>query len=249
MKRLALGLFVLGLTVGPASVVTAGDNENAGISLHITDAGAKATPNCDGESPSFFDSAGRPAGGRAINDRTNDCGSGQTGSFDVWVLVCNGSDSVGVAGVEFGIEYDSALESGVDVEGWSLCGDLEFRSGPFPESGGGNVITWEPTFNCQVTNSEERHGVEVPRSVIAVAGAFRVSVFGGDQMAIVPRQSSGQLKVADCSAREDDLTNAVKSRAGIAAFCRGRSYNYCRRGVLAGTVETTWGAVKALYGG
>ena len=25
---------------------------------------------------------------------------GQTGEFDVWVLVCNGSDSVGVAGVE-----------------------------------------------------------------------------------------------------------------------------------------------------
>ena len=245
MKRALLALLVGCLTLGLASVVMAGENADAGVSLHITDLGIKASPQCVTEAPNFY-----PAGGAAIDTKAHACGGQKkgSGSWDVWVVVCNGSDSVGVAGVEFGIEYDIATGSGIDVDVWKACGDLEFTSGGFPQ-GGGNIVTWEPTFNCQMDNTEEdEFGNEVRKSVIAVAGVFRVNLMGADQMEIVPRQNSGKLKVADCSAREDDLTNAVTPRNGRAAFCAGRRYNFCQYGAaLAGTQETTWGNIKTLY--
>jgi hypothetical protein len=234
--------------MGLASVVMAGENADAGISLHITDRGLLPFPVCIAGSPTFLDDEGRPKGGKAIVSKVTDCGGNNgIGSWDVWVVVCNGSDSVGVAGVAFGIEYDLSTGSGIDVLGWTSCGDLEFTSGGFPQ-GGGNVVTWEPTFNCQLQNREEdNQGNEVRNSVIAVAGAFRVFLLGGDQMEIVPHQNDGRLKVLDCVAREDDLTDAAKNRGGQAAFCTGRQYNFCRRGAMAGTQETTWGNIKTLY--
>jgi hypothetical protein len=252
MKRALLGLFVGCMTLGLASVAFAGANADAGVSLHITNPPAKLTL-CS-EPPSFGGS-----GGKKIDTKGLPCFQGQTGEFDVWVLVCNGSDSVGVAGVEFGLEYDGATGSGVDVRRWTLCADLDFDSGNFPASGGGNAVTWISPENCQDTNAELHGGgkddegnqggkLEVPNSVIAIAGVLRVNVWGSDVMEVIPRPVSGKLTVANCSAAEDDLTDAIVPRGGIAAFCSNfNGYNFCAKGALPAEQTTTWGNIKTLY--
>jgi hypothetical protein len=252
MKRALLGLLVGCSTLVLASVAFAGANADAGISLHITNPPVKATL-CDLNAPSF---GGR--GGKNIDTNAKPCFQGQTGDFDVWVLVCNASDSVGIAGVEFGLEYDGATGSGVDVLDWAACGDLEFTSGSFPASGGGNAVTWLQS-NCQFTNTEfhgtgknddgENNGKQVvPNSVIAVAGVLRVTVFGSDVMEIIPRPVSGTLKVANCAAVEENLTNAVVPRGGSAGFCSDfNGYNFCQKGALPAGQTTTWGNIKTLY--
>ena len=64
MKRALLGLFVACTTLGLASVALAGENANAGISLHITKPTAKAT-QCTSftfhqNASDPFDSKGQP---------------------------------------------------------------------------------------------------------------------------------------------------------------------------------------------
>src|SRR5262245_57702970 len=234
MKRALLGLLVACTTLGLASVALAGENANAGISLHITKPTSKATKcssfTFQGQALDPFDTKGQP------------CSNG-SGSFDVWIVICNGSDSVGLAGAEFGIEYDGASGSGVDITGWRACSDLEFPQDDWPQSGSGNLVTWA---DCQLTNLVTTGGSS-GNTAFAVAGVFSVAVFGQDQMEITPRPVSGSLKVADCNAVEDDITGAVVSRGGIATFCTNRQgYNYCKGKALPGETKT-WGQIKTLY--
>ncbi len=166
----------------------------------------------------------------AIVEKTVESVLSQTVLPKKWVVVCNGSDVEGVAGVEYGIAYDGATGSGVDVISWTLCADLDFPSGGYPASGGGNIATWVWSLNCQNTNAQTV-GIPPPLgSVIAIVGALRVSLLGQDVMEIIPRPASGTLKIANCNAAADDLTNAIPSRGGIAAFCSNlnKRYNFCK---------------------
>ena len=234
MKRALLGLLVACTTLGLASVALAGENANAGISLHVTKPTAKAT-QCS--SFSFQQNATDP-----FDERGLPCNGGQ-GTFDVWIVVCNGSDSVGLAGAEFGIEYDGASGSGVDVTGWQACSDLEFPQDDWPASGSGNLVTWA---TCQTTNLVTT-GNPTGKTAYAVCGVFQVAVFGQDQMTITPRPVSGYMKVADCSAVEDDITADAAARGGVATFCTNRQgYNWCKGKKLPGE-EATWGKLKTLY--
>jgi len=231
MKRALLGLLVACTTLGLASVALAGENANAAISLHVTKPTTKAAQcgsfayRTDQTNP--FDVKGQP------------CPHG-LGAFDVWVVVCNGSDSVGIAGAEYGIAYDGALGSGADVESWRSCSDLEFPSDDWPASGSGNLQTYA---DCQVTDLYPT----LTKAAFAVLGVLHVTAYGQDKLEITPRPVTGYLKVADCQAIEDDLTSAAVSRKGAATFCSNRQgYNFCKYGVLAGG-QTTWGNLKNLY--
>jgi hypothetical protein len=233
MKRALLGLLVACTTLGLASVALAGENANAGISLHITKPTSKIV-----QCPAFaaFDNASDP-----FDTKGQPCSNGN-GSFDVWVVICNGSDSVGLAGAEFGIEYDGASGSGVDIEAWKTCADLEFPQDDWPASGSGNLVTWA---ECQMTNLVQNP--PLAGTAYAVAGVFTVSVYGQDQMEVTTRPVSGRMKVADCLAVEDDITDALVSRGGIATFCTNRQgYNYCKGKKLDGG-PTTWGTLKNMY--
>jgi hypothetical protein len=233
MKRALLGLLVACTTLGLASVALAGENANAGISLHLTKPTAKAT-QCSSftfqqNATDPFDSKGQP------------CSNG-TAVFDCWIVVCNGSDSVGIAGAEFGIEYDGALGSGVDISSWRSCADLEFPQDDWPQSGSGNLVTWA---TCQMSNLVQNP--PQAKTAYAVCGVLSVTVFGQDQLAITPRPVSERLKVADCNAVEDDITDALVARGGIATFCTNRNgYNYCK-GKKLGETDATWGKIKTLY--
>ena len=255
MKRALLGLLIVCLTMGLASVAFAGENAIAGISLHVTEPTAKAA-NCNNQ-PDF------PDGPDSINPRGWPCfdfvddpnSSGKTKvefvDFNIWLLVCNGSDSVGVAGLEVGLNYDGALGSGVDINSWQLCADLEFTSGSWPAQGSGTVITWEPSFNCQSTSSVP--DTVFNHMVIAVAGVFNITAYGADFIDLIPRPVSGAAKIADCRAVEDDIT-ANKFQLGRAGFCRNSGKSWCEYltpgpdGTFLDDAEsTTWGKVKSMY--
>ena len=232
MKRALLGVVFACTTLGFASVALAGENANAAISLHITKPTSKAV-QC-----SSFSYRNDPTGPFDLKGTL--CTHG-VANFDVWVVVCNGSDSVGLAGAEFGIEYDGATGSGVDITSWRSCADLEFPQDDWPQSGSGNLVTWA---DCQLTDLFQN----LPKTAFCVAGVFEVTSYGGDQLSITPRPVSGRLKVADCNAVEDDITDAVVSRMGIVTFCSNRhGYNYCSKSTLSGG-PTTWGNLKNLYG-
>jgi hypothetical protein len=240
MKRALLGLLVVGCTIGLASVAFAGENAIAGISLHTTTTAAVANP-CTKAPPTF------PKGGDSIDDRYLKCtqGLGKVNTLDLWVGVCNGSDSLGVKGVEFGIDYDGALGSGVDVDQWIKCSDgLEFPQDGWPAAGTGTIVTWT---TCQIESSIDT-GDELNHQVIAVAGVFRVTVYGRSYMSVTPRPVTGLAKVADCLAAEDVVSGKMPSQLGIAGMCKGaKGYNFCGSSSLDQPEVTTWGTLKSLY--
>lgn len=252
MKRALLGLLIGCLTMAfAASGALAGENAQAGIAFHIDKkiVTTKGWIACD-NAPDFF-TGGRPQGAQAFNVKEANC-PGDFGDFNVWVVVCGGSDSVGVAGVEYNIEYDYATGSGVDVQVWSSCTDLQFPSANFPYSPmSGTVQTFDRITNCQrqseVTDLGSKTEI-LPYTVYAVLGYMRVHVYGADEMKAAPRYVTGKLKVADCESKEDDVTARMESR-GSATFCTNRKgYNPCYSPAGLGTEPTTWGKVKTLYG-
>jgi hypothetical protein len=236
MKRALIGL-LLGclMTMGLSSIALAGgDNWQAAISVHITPMIQKLPCNTP---PS-------PIAATMVTDVSCTAPEG----YSVWILVCNGSDSTGIAGMEFGIDYDGALASGIDVDSWNLCADLEFPEGDgsggpaadWPEAGTGTIITWDRLLNCQDISSEPY----VPHTVVAIGGVLNVWGYGPDQLVITTRPVSGFAKVANCKASEDRIDGMVPSHLGIAGFCLP-GYNPC--GLPTAVEPTTWGRVKQQY--
>lgn len=238
MKRALLGLLVVCCTMGLASQAFAGENAIAGLSLHLTKASGFANP-CKKSQPTFN------RGGDSIRDKIG-CGSNQPTDVDVWAVICNGSDSLGVKGAEWGIDYDGALGSGVDINSWFLCTNgLEFPMDGWPAAGTGTIVTWA---TCQNTSSIDT-GDEYNHQVIAVMGVFTVTTYGRAVMGITPRPVTGLAKVADCNAAEDIINGKVPPQLGYGGFCQGtKGYNFCGKASLLGPGEqTTWGNLKSLY--
>jgi hypothetical protein len=236
MKR-ALSTVILGSLVAialasPASAQFVFDNDQAAIALHIGDVTSKNV--C---SPSVT----------AATMRVDAPLSGPSGPFYYsYLLVCNGSDSTGIQGMECGIDYQGGFAPAggafpISVFSWTLCGNLEFPFTGWPAPGGSNLITWTDA-NCNIEQSEPG----VPRTVIAIGGYFYMGAYGPSTMSVIPRPASGRAKVADCSAREDDITTLFPSHLGVAGFgAPGTGYNPC--GAPTPTRATTWGGVKSLF--
>jgi hypothetical protein len=224
MSRATILFLTVLLVVGGSSPVLAGAiNDPASISFHITGVPAKGICN----SQPLLTAA-------SIN--AAECPGSYPSNYTVWALVCNGSDSLGIAGAGFGIEYGG----NVIVNNWTRCADLDFPQPGWPASVTGNVITWVPTTNCQDETSEPF----VPGSVIAVLGAFNVTVYGPDQFASTPRPGVGIAEVADCSAAETVISGLFPSHLGIAGFCTP-GYSPCN--APTPVRETSWGRIKNQY--
>ncbi len=228
----ALGavLVVSGAAARPAGA--AGDNAQADISVHVTPI---VTQNVCGNTPDLHSAY-------MVTDLCPAAGE----RFGVWILVCNGSDSTGIAGMELGIGYDGAAGSGIDVDGWTLCADLDFASGgsdgqpTWPADGSGNVIVWVYDTNCQITDALPY----VPNTVMAIGGMLDVTFYSPDRLDITPRAVSGRAKVAGCDIAEDDITDSFPSHLGSAGFCES-GYNACYPGDPV--KPTTWGRIKRGY--
>jgi hypothetical protein len=157
------------------------------------------------------------------------------GDYNIYVTVSR-YDTVGIAGLQFGVKYDPVQGSGFDITNWQSCADLNFPMSGWPNSQTGTLMTWEPTFNCQ--------GQDRIRAIPICAGVFQVYANGTDAFLVTPRPADGKAKVADCQSAENDITGGNPSRLGTVTF-GGGGYNPCSS--LVGVESTTWGAIKTLY--
>lgn len=147
-----------------------------------------------------------------------------------------GGNDLGVAGAQFGIDFDGTTGGGVDVFTWNLCATLEFTSTGWPQDGGGNLLTWDNTNKCQ-------------KNEVAVAGYFYCGAYSTDTFKLIARPVDSAAKVADCNSQEIVLTPAVDlgfakfSAAGDTDGC-----NPCVAGCDGVPVQpTTWSKIKGSY--
>jgi hypothetical protein len=214
---------VAALAIAAPPAAWAGGNPDAVLALH---AGAQITKNqCDINLPD--------CDGFVVNTL-------ETGFFNIYLTVSN-YDSLGVAGVQFGIDYDDAPMSGVDIENWISCSDLEFANADWPAASTGNMLTWEFNFNCQIDP-----GFTTPAAAAPVLiGVLQATVYSMDELSLTPRPVDGRAKVADCLGAEDDITDALPSRLGRISFGQSTGYNPCQASVAV--EPTTWGSLKSLF--
>ena len=237
MKRL-LSTALLGLLVaGMASSALAFDNRYASIALHITPVNAFPVGQA-------CDRNGLTAA--TVVAQTPQVSTPAGPFFWTYLIVCNGSDSTGIAGMEMGLNYDGAAGGfgnpggPIQVYNWVRCADLEFPIDNWPAPGSGNLLTWDRINNCQIAQSE----TGVPRTVIAIGGYMYMGAYAPSQMFVIPRPVSGRAQVADCESREDDITFYAPPHLGTAGFGGASGYNPC--GAPTPVEKTTWGGVKSL---
>jgi hypothetical protein len=132
----------------------------------------------------------------------------------VYLVAARGDATLGIGGISCGVAYGS----NVRVMSWVRCSSLEFASGGWPASGGGNRITWSRT-SCQRTlvPGFESQGVH------AIAGVFTVYAYAAGELAITPNFNvpGTELAVADCGAAETNLP--VTGTTGSVRFTSGGS--------------------------
>jgi len=207
---------VLGACVAPGA--WAGDNSQSMLALHVATRTAKNA--CTFKLPS------------SCNDFSTSTAS--TGFYTIYLTVAGYDDTTGVAGAQFGVDYDGTGGSGTDIATWKSCSDLEYREDNWPAAGTGNLITWDYLGNCQRNSAAP-----------LTAGAFDVSIYSGDVFSVTPRPVDGMAKVAGCDLVETDLTDMVPSHLGKIAF-GSNGYNPCL-GPQTPVHPTTWGSIKTLY--
>lgn len=231
MKRALASVLVAGLGLAALSTVSfAGPNDNAKLMIHLlstttkAQCGARATPQCGA---------------------MNTSGSLYPTSYFAYLVVTDGNATSGIGGLQCGVTFNGAPGAGVDVFGWTLCATLEFVSTGWPQSGGGNLITWDTASKCQ---RFEPGGAGT--GVTAAAGYFYCGAYSADVMALTPRPVDGTAKVADCLSNETVIGGTgfpvnVASHLGTVKFGGGAGYNPC--GAITPVQSTTWSNIKAGY--
>lgn len=236
MKRALVAILTGCMTLGVASLAMAYDNDQAAIVAHVTPAGA-------------FDCntlPGLTSGSIVTQASDGGCVGGVGSQWDVWLVVCNGSDSTGVRGAEFGIDYNPDPYGGIYVANWTLCADQDFPDANWTPGGGtsspaSDVVTWIPE-NCQITNSEPF----VPKTVIAVMGVLNVWLYSPDRLQIIPKPQSGRAEIADCDGAQETILLPGPSHLGYSDFCLSAGYNPC--GLPTAVEPTTWSRLKQFGG-
>ncbi len=136
--------------------------------------------------------------------------SAETPNFWVYLIVTNYDTQLGIAGVQYGIEFDGRSLQGVDVLDYTSCSHLDFRSDNFPtDAGSWNTQVWVPDWA-----NDPRYPCE--HSGFTVVGCFTVSAASPDLFEVLPRQVDRALKVADCVHGAETTLSA--DAAGAIAF-------------------------------
>lgn len=212
----------------------AGWNENARIMIHLTppatDGPCELVPSCTSVITS---------------------GSLHPQHYFAYVVVAgaysSGAPRSGISGVQFGIDYDGAGQSGVDIFSWTSCGSTETPSSGWPGPGGGNLITWNSVTRCQTEEPDVP-----PQGASATSGYFYLTAYSPDALRITPRPDDGFAMIRDCllvdAVIEADGVVQNPSRLGTAAFSADGAvpgYNPCNTSTPV--VLKTWSGIKALY--
>jgi len=172
-------------------------------------------------------------------------------AYDLYLYVVDADSTVGVAGASFGLSYDGAAQSGIDVFSWTRCADMEFPGGDgtaWPDSGSGNVVTWDHSLNCQATPvpGDQDGGVG------AVLGTFYVYAYSSDVFQITPRNyvPNPDFDVSDCNGAVSHLT--YPGNAGEVGFGGSSGRDPCLESESleggGGSTESLWSStVRGTY--
>lgn len=164
--------------------------------------------------------------------RDTDCATYPSGQFPlqaayhVFLVAASPAGGAGFGGMDWGIEYDDAASSGVDVYDWTLCGNIEFPSPGWPAAGSANRIVWS---SCQQA---------VPTGgtfIQAVAGAFYVYAFSDDVMEITPDRRDfcyGQLGASDCTGGESSPSFLSMGSVGFGSLAGLNPCNVVQDGTI-----------------
>lgn len=172
--------------------------------------------------------------------------AGEVGvGYNAYVYIANawtqynsqGLTDGGVGGAEFGLDYDGAPGSGVDVFSWVPCG-FSFPSATWPEPGSGIRVIWDAETDCQL---------EKPQGSLAgvrgMAGSMYVYAYGDDVLEIVPHGDPGaaSAKISNCFGQEVPIPG---EQTAFLAFSAGAVQPGCTPclgpcGAIVGTPSTT----------
>ena len=197
ISRLRLALILTVMLVGihlSGTPASASGSSSASILLHVTPSGV-SDPCALAPSATF-----RPTTAAPVDP------NGQR-SYFVYVMGADpGASDPGIAGMQFGIEYGAVGPGkGLRVDSFVLCASLQFPSfSPiaWPQSGSGNLITWDPVTRCQ-------------RQPIAVAGYFYLTAYSPATMSLTTRPTDDWAKLANCGS--DEIV-VYPGRLGWASF-------------------------------
>lgn len=198
-SRLPLCLLTLSLFCLPQTTFASSIDGRPKVLIHLA---TKTTKNACGTR------------GTVACDQVKTAGALYPNLYFGYLMVAGADAGPGVGGLQCGIQYDAAATSGIDIFSWTLCATLEFVSTGWPNSGGGNLITWDTATKCQ---RFEPGGAGT--GVSAAAGYFYMAAYTPDMLRVTPRPVDGRAKLADCASNEmllvsGDLGSANFTSAG-----------------------------------
>jgi hypothetical protein len=172
-------VLLLGLVPAAAAV---GPNSDARLIVHLTSPVSKNACALVTDPPDCF--------------QIDASGQVDIDSF-AYVIISNVSSTGGLAAAQFGITYDGAPESGVDVFSWTSCGNLGYPSDGWPAAGTGIRVTWisEGCFHPPVVGG----------FAMAVVGYFSLTAYSPDEFGMARHPSDNQASVIDCSLFNEDV--------------------------------------------
>lgn len=140
--------------------------------------------------------------------------------YYAFVCIIDADATLGISGLQFGVEYNRSNSRGVDIFDWNKCGTLEFPTNGsqwYKNAGGGNLVTWDVTRGCP---RDEPGGSGT--GVVVVAGYFYLSAYSDDRLKITKRPVDNFAKIADCEGQEYGVEgfgfNYPRPHLGYATF-------------------------------
>lgn len=254
MKRVPVIAAAVAIVAGalPAASL-AGPNYNAKIAIHLLAPTYPKNPEVPGSrSPGGVHMFSPEGFACTRTDAQVGCGHVITHGdlypkiYFAHVLVLDGDPTAGIAGLQFGIEYGSASSDGIgiDIWNWQLCATMEFNYGvspAWPESGSGNMITWDYVNACQ------RFVPPWAGGVTANAGFFYLAAYSPADLYVTVRPVDGYAKVASCAAEEDVVAGNGEPpfHLGVAGFGPSHyGYDGCGGDPVR---QITWSGIKSMY--
>lgn len=137
--------------------------------------------------------------------------------YIAYVLVVDGTPGAGLAGCQFGISYNDSTNRGVDVLDWTECSLFNWPEQGWPDSGTGNLLTWNQQTDCDTTG-------------IRVVGYFTLVAHSPDRFSIIVRPADQKAAVAACKTTNitpdsESLDLIVPENLGFVDFGGGPGYN------------------------
>jgi len=185
-------------------------------------------------------------GPHSTNEIVTEAESRQDGTaqYFVYVLASPRSTVDGLRGVQLGIDHtgSTSAPTALRITDWRACSDEEWPTDTWPNSSGGNTLTW---VDCHFDR-------------ILTVGTFSVTAYAPSSMAISGYPATGLVKTANCNAAEEVTSETVGlDRVGwvsMGGAARGLDRNGCNPALESCIAQpvpvhpTTWGRVKSLYG-